>query len=127
MKHKIVFAEARRTLHRALVSRNILCFDKMGIASNADRENEFSCAIAKRIANALGAQVVEKKKKGQTAGADFEGVVADFVSATFPKLQNLRPGKWTVARLGNKSKIKTADIDGKRLKDISDLPLDLAC
>ena len=38
-----------------------------------------------------------------------------------------RPGKWTVARLGNKSKIKTADIDGKRLKDISDLPLDLAC
>ena len=109
MKHKIVFAEARRALHRTLVSRNILCFDKTGVASNADRKNEFSCAIAKRIANALGAQTVEKKGKGQTAGADFEGAVADFVSATFPKLQNLRPGKWTIARLGNKSKIKTAD------------------
>ena len=48
MKHKIVFAEARRALHRALVSRKILCFDKTGVASNADRKNEFSCAIAKR-------------------------------------------------------------------------------
>ena len=67
MKHKIVFAEARRALHRALVSRKILCFDKTGVASNADRKNEFSCAIAKRIATALGAQTVEKKEKGQTA------------------------------------------------------------
>ncbi len=104
-----IFAEARKTLHRTLVSRKILCFDKMGVASNADRNNGFSCAIAKRIANVLGAQTVEKKGKGQTAGADFEGAVADFVSATFPKRQNLRPGKWTIARLGNKSKVKTAD------------------
>ena len=109
MKRKIVFAEVRKAFHRTLVSRKILCCDKTGVASNADRNNEFSCAIAKRIANALGAQTVEKKGKGQTAGADFEGAVADFVSATFPKLQNLRPGKWTIARLGNKSKIKTAD------------------
>ena len=63
-----IFAEARKTLHRTLVSRKILCFDKMGVASNADRNNEFSCAIAKRIANALGARTVEKKGKLPPAG-----------------------------------------------------------
>ena len=109
MKSKIVFAEARRALHKALVTRNILSFDQSGVASNADRKNDFSCAIAKRIAGELGAHTIEKKEKGQTAGAGFEGAVAEFVSATFPKLQNLRPGNWNIARLGNKSKVKTAD------------------
>ena len=102
-----IFAEARKALHRALVSRKILCFDKTGVASNADRKNEFSCAIAKRIAAALGAQTVEKKKKGQPAGSDFDGAVADFVAATFLKLQNQRSGKWTVVRPTNRSKVKT--------------------
>ena len=109
MKSKIVFAEARRALHKALVARNILSFDSSGVASNADRKNDFSCAIAKRIAAELGAHTIAKKEKGQTAGAGFEGAVAEFVAATFPRLQNLRPGNWNVARLGNKSKIKTAD------------------
>ena len=109
MKSKIVFAEARRALHKALVERKILSFDSSGVASNADRKNDFSCAIAKRIAAELGAHAIEKKEKGQTAGASFEGAVAEFVAATFPRLQNLRPGNWNVARLGNKSKIKTAD------------------
>ena len=109
MKRKIVFAEARRALHKALVTRNILSLDPSGVASNADRKNDFSCAIAKRIATELGAHTIEKKEKGQTAGAGFEGAVAEFVSTTFPRLQNLRPGNWNVARLGNKSRIKTAD------------------
>ena len=109
MKSNIVFAEARKALHKALVTRKILSFDSFGVASNADRKNDFSCAIAKRIAVELGAHAIEKKEKGQTAGAGFEGAVAEFVAATFPRLQHLRPGKWTVARLGNKSRIKTAD------------------
>jgi hypothetical protein len=107
--HNIVFAEARRAFHKALVSGKILAFDESGVASNADRKNDFSRAIAKKIATALGAETVVKKGKGQTAGAGFECAVADFVSATFPHLQNLRPGNWTVMRLGNKSKVKTAD------------------
>jgi len=109
MKNEIVFAEARKALHRALVTRKILAFDSAGVASNADRKNAFSCAIAKHMAKSLGAETVDKKEKGQTAGAGFESVVSEFVTATFPRLQNLRPGNWTVMRLGNKSKIKTAD------------------
>ena len=109
MKSKIVFAEARDALHRALVTRKILVFDSAGVASNADRKNAFSCAIAKHMAKSLGAETVDKKEKGQTAGAGFETVVSEFVATTFPRLQNLRPGNWTVMRLGNKSKIKTAN------------------
>ena len=109
MKSKIVFAEARDALHRALVTRKILVFDSAGVASNADRKNAFSCAIAKHMAKSLGAETVDKKEKGQTAGAGFETVVSEFVATTFPRLQNLRPGNWTVMRLGNKSKVKTAN------------------
>lgn len=108
-KRNVVFAEARNELHRRLVDELVLSFDKEGVASNADRKNTFSCAIAREIAMAFGAKLVVAKKKGQTAGADFEEIVADFVNKTFPKLQNLRPGRWSVMRLGNKSKIKTAD------------------
>ena len=108
-KHNVVFAEARDELHRRLVDELVLSFDKKGVASNADKDNAFSCAIAREIAVSFGAKTVVKKKKGQTAGANFEQIVADFISTTFPKLQNLRPGRWSVLRLGNKSKIKTAN------------------
>ena len=105
----VVFAEARNELHRRLVDELVLSFDKKGVASNADKDNAFSCAIAREIAVSFGAKTVVEKKKGQTAGANFEQIVADFISTTFPKLQNLRPGRWSVLRLGNKSKIKTAN------------------
>lgn len=109
MGRRIVFAEARQSFHRRLVKDGVLCFDKDGIASNADRKNAFSCDIAKGIATTLGAGVLQAKGKGQTAGASFEDAVANFVKDTFPKLQNLRPGVWHIARLGNKSRVKTAD------------------
>lgn len=109
MKREVLFREARRVFHDRLVRDGILCFDKDGVASNADRKNAFSCDIAEGIARALGAGVVRAKEKGQTAGASFEGAVSEFVASTFPRLQNLRPGDWGVSRLGNKSRVKTAD------------------
>lgn len=32
----------------------------------------------------------------------------EFLAATFPKLQHLRPGKWTITKLGNRNAIKTS-------------------
>ena len=32
----------------------------------------------------------------------------EFIEATFPYLQNLRPGKWHIAKLGNRNSIKTS-------------------
>ena len=51
----------------------------------------------------------QQKKKGQTSGVVFEELMMNFIEATFPKLQNLRPGKWHILHLGNQSKIKTSD------------------
>ena len=109
MRREVVFAEARKAFHSRLVQDGILCLDKEGVASNADKSNAFSCEIADGIAHALNAGRLRAKKNGQKAGAGFEEAVAKFVETTFPKLQNLRPGTWSVARLGNKSRVKTAD------------------
>ena len=109
MNRKVVFTKARKAFHRRLIQGGILCFDKEGVVSNADKNNAFSREIAEGVAHTLNAGRGQTKKNGQKAGAGFEEAVTTFVEATFPRLQNLRPGNWSVARLGNKSRVKTAD------------------
>ncbi|MEG2199726.1 MAG: NgoMIV family type II restriction endonuclease [Anaerovorax sp.] len=103
-----LIAEARKKYHRALVDACVLTISNDGIASNADSSNAPSKAIAEAIAKELGAQV-GIKIKGQTSGTLFEQITMQFVSDTFPLLQHLRPGKWTVINLGNQNAIKTSD------------------
>lgn len=100
--------EARRVYHRNLIEKGVLSITVDGIASNADGSNAPSKAIARLIAEKLGARV-GAKVKGQTAGTLFEQVTMSFIADTFPKLQHLRPGDWTVLNLGNQSSIKTSD------------------
>ena len=49
-----------------------------------------------------------EKAVGQTSGAKFEFVNMEFLTNTFPKLQNLRPGIWHIVKLGNRNTIKTS-------------------
>ncbi|MDY5944448.1 MAG: NgoMIV family type II restriction endonuclease, partial [Faecalibacterium sp.] len=42
-------------------------------------------------------------------GKQFEFLTMEFLQATFPQLQNLRPGNWTILQLGNNNKLKTSD------------------
>ena len=107
MKNKIIFVEARNRFHAALVARGVLAIDGSGVASNCDRDNKPSCAIGGMIAKRLNAKNGEKLKP-QTSGSIFEELVCDFLSNTFPKLQNLRPGKWSIFNLGNNNAIKTS-------------------
>jgi hypothetical protein len=100
--------KAREQYHKSLIDNNVLTITADGIASNADSSNVPSKAIAKIIAERLGA-VTGVKVKGQTAGTLFEQITMQFVADTFPKLQHLRPGMWTVLNLGNQSAIKTSD------------------
>ncbi len=51
---------------------------------------------------------VREKTVGQTSGAKFEQINMQFLSETFPKLQNLRPGKWHIVKLGNRNAMKTS-------------------
>lgn len=104
----VIFAEARKNYHQELISRGVLTISSDGIASNADSSNQPSKAIAKIIAQKLGAPIAPKAK-GQTAGTLFEQCTMKFIDSTFPQLQHLRPGSWTVLNLGNQSSIKTSD------------------
>lgn len=102
-----LIAKARKKYHTRLLSNSVLTIDKRGIPSNADSSSKISISIAKGIAAQLMANIQEKAV-GQTAGAKFEQLNMEFIEDTFPHLQNLRPGKWHIAKLGNRSSIKTS-------------------
>lgn len=102
-----LIAEERKKYHRSLLDNGVLTVDKRGIASNADSSSRLSIAIAKGIADRLMAETHEKAA-GQTSGAKFEQISMEFLSATFPQMQNIRPGKWNIVKLGNRSAVKTS-------------------
>lgn len=100
--------EARKKYHQSLIENKVLSITETGVASIADSNNTPSQEIAKLVAEKLGARICSKLK-GQTAGTLFEQITMQFVMDTFPKLQHLRPGDWTVMNLGNQNAIKTWD------------------
>lgn len=102
-----VFAIERRNYHQRLLEEGVLTIDRNGIPSNADKSSKLSVAIALGIAKRLMAEI-QDKAVGQTSGAKFEQLNMGFLSRTFPKLQNLRPGKWHIAKLGNRNAMKTS-------------------
>jgi len=102
-----LIATARKNYHKELLSDGILSIDKNGTPSNADSSSKLSISIARGICDILMADVHEKTI-GQTSGAKFELVNMNFLNATFPLLQNLRPGTWHVEKSGNRNSIKTA-------------------
>lgn len=102
-----LITEARRKYHAGLLANRILTIDSNGVPSNADRSSNLSISIAQGIARRLMAKE-HVKAVGQTAGAKFEQLNMEFIEATFPHLQNLRPGKWHIAKLGNRNSIKTS-------------------
>ncbi|MBR0134017.1 type II restriction endonuclease [Candidatus Saccharibacteria bacterium] len=102
-----LIANERLKYHKALLESGVLTIDDKGVASNADKSSKLSIAIAKNIAETLMADTGEKIV-GQTSGAKFELLNMEFLLNTFPKLQNIRPGKWHIIKLGNRNSIKTS-------------------
>lgn len=102
-----LIAIERREYHRRLLEEGVLTIDKNGIPSNADKSSKLSISIALGIANRLMAETHDKSV-GQTSGAKFEQLNMEFLINTFPHMQNLRPGKWHVAKLGNRNAMKTS-------------------
>lgn len=102
-----LIAEARQRYHEKLLSNGVLTIGANEVPSNADKSSPLSISIAQGIARRLMASKREKTL-GQTAGAQFEQINMEFIEETFTQLKNLRPGKWHIAKLGNRSKIKTS-------------------
>ncbi len=105
---KVLILEERKAYHTELIKKGVLSISADGVASNADSSNQPSKEIARLIAKKLGAKI-GPKVKGQTAGTLFEQITMQFISSTFPKMQHLRPGNWTVLSLGNQNSVKTSD------------------
>lgn len=102
-----LIAEARRKYHAGLLANSVLTIDAKGIPSNADSSSKLSVSIAQGIARQLMVETQEKVV-GQTAGAKFEQLNMEFIKDTFLYLTNLRPGKWSIAKLGNRNAVKTS-------------------
>lgn len=102
-----LIAQARKQYHRALLESGVLAINAQGVATNADKDNAPSVAIARGIAERLMAET-DERIAGQTSGTAFEEITMQFVNATFPNLQHLRPGRWEVKKLGNRSRMKTS-------------------
>lgn len=109
-----LIANARFQFHKRLFETNTLTLTSTGIASNADTSSRVSKAISRRIIDILVEEqnhevAIVDKISGQTLGKQFERLTMEFLRETFPNLQNLRPGKWTVLQLGNNNRLKTSD------------------
>ena len=113
MDDKSLIQNAREKYHKALLQNGVLTIDSHGIASNADKDSKLSRSIAKGIADRLMAETRDKVV-GQTSGAKFEELNMQFLRDTFPNLQNLRPGKWKIMKLGNKNLIKASSFEQYR-------------
>ena len=109
-----LIANARFLFHKQLFKTNTLTLTSSGVASNADTSSRGSKAISRRIVDILVDEQhhtvsTVDKISGQTLGKQFETLTMEFLRATFPQLQNLRPGNWTILQLGNNNKLKTSD------------------
>lgn len=102
-----LITEARMQYHKALLESGVLAISPSGIATNADKDNATSVTIAAGIADRLMAET-DERIAGQTSGTAFEEITMRFIESTFPRLQHLRPGKWEIKKLGNRSRIKTS-------------------
>ena len=109
-----LIAKARFHFHEQLFETNTLTLTSAGVASNADTSSRGSKAISRKIVDILVDEhhhTVNQVDKisGQTLGKQFELLTMQFLQETFPHLQNLRPGRWTILQLGNNNKLKTSD------------------
>ena len=109
-----LIAQARVDFHRKLFETGTLTLNANGVASNADTSSRSSKEISRRILGILmeeqNHQVQTKIKiSGQTLGKQFEKLTMEFLQETFPYLQSICPGKWTILQLGNNNRLKTSD------------------
>ena len=111
-----LITNARFHFHARLFETNTLTLTKAGVASNADTSSRGSKAISGKIVDILVNEFhhtvnTVDKISGQTLGKQFELLTMEYLQNTFPYLQNLCPGKWSILQLGNNNRLKTSDFE----------------
>ena len=110
MSDTALFSESRKVFHAALLN-SVLRIDASGIASNADRNHKNSVRIASGIAKRIGSPVA-------VGTGDIDCVYSFALTELRETLDELD--------LTDAQEMLQIMVEGKRLKDIADLPLDLA-
>lgn len=110
MKKGAFFGEARRSFYAALLDRSVLCIDKKGIASNADKHSKPSINVSRGIFEKIGTEAKGARLAGQMAGSRFEEIVAEYLKQTFSRLNHMRPGNWEISK-GSGSRRAIAQFD----------------
>lgn len=96
MAKALLLAERRR-FYDNLVANRCLVSDN-GVPSIADGSSTQSCGIAARLFSNLGITSSGRRLSGQRAGAQFEAACTEFLTNTFLRLTDFRPGRWQIAR-----------------------------
>ena len=109
MTPEAAIAAARRSFHEELL-QNVLRADK-GVPNNADKDNANSVKLATAILRQIPGKAQKGKLQGQQTGSRFETACENFVKATLPLLNHLRPGKWHAEKVSSRSKIAIARFD----------------
>jgi hypothetical protein len=104
------FAIERTAFHRSLCE-TILSLNAAGVPSNADSGQETSIAIASGIARRLPVDSAADRLAGQTSGSQFEAACAEFIRATFLRLDHLRPGSWEVRQVAGRDRLQIAQFE----------------
>src|SRR5262245_20297028 len=99
---KPLIDEERFAFHQNLFT-DLLIVDSNGVPSNADKDSTLSCKIASAIVDQLGAVKTGKRLPGQRSGRVFESICCSFLNRTFPLLEHLRPGPWSIRTVSNRS------------------------
>ena len=133
-----LIAEARRRYHSGLLDNGVLTIDAKGVPSNADSSSKLSVSIAQGIASRTEALGLIRNRKGRlphivvVTGEPMPARIASLALGTGDidcvyhfALNELVEAVNDVGAEDSKELLKIL-ITGKRLKDISDLPLDLA-
>jgi hypothetical protein len=92
-RRPVLFQEARKSYHAALLNTGVLCISKKNVPSNADSSSRTSVALARGIIERLGSNVAGRLA-GQVSGSQFEQITKSFIEQTFLRLKHLRPGDW---------------------------------
>lgn len=98
----VTLEEERRKFHASLIANGTLGINSSGIPSNADKSQKSSVQYALSIARQLKIETRAERLAGQTSGGQFESAVLQFLKATFPHLESIRPGKWHLTNVGAK-------------------------
>jgi len=108
--NQALMTQERRRYHSRLLEGVLSINPKTGVPSNADKDSRASVLFAQGIAEQLKSESGERLA-GQTSGSEFETINKEFIENTFLQLNHIRPGHWSVVKIGNRNRMAIADFE----------------